>query len=92
MKCLLAAALVISLYAIPKPAAATTIIGIGTSSCGSWVQARRDRRSFAYEQWVIAFISGVAVTLNTELLKDRDPEGAWVWIDNYCNAHRELSG
>jgi hypothetical protein len=77
--------LAISLYA--NHGASDTIIGLGTSSCGSWREARLSGRSFGYEQWIIGFVSGVAIALRGDLLTNNDAQGVWHWIDNYCVSH-----
>jgi len=82
----------ISLF-LTDPAFATTVIGVGTASCGTWIEARRNRTSFAYEQWAIGFASGVSVALDLDLLKGRDASAIWVWMDGYCASHPlELMG
>ena len=68
-------------------------LGYGTRSCGTWLAARRDRQSTAYEQWIIGFMSGIGAA-NTYLADGRfdplartDAQGVWAWIDNFCRAN-----
>ena len=69
--------------------------GSGTSSCGTWTQARRQPvRSYereVNEAWVVGFLSGsnliIVDQFDTDILAHRDAQGLWAWIDNYCSAH-----
>jgi len=67
----------------------TTHIGFANTSCGSWTQARANHRSTHMEFWVIGFMSGVNYARSDEgfdMLKGKDAEALWSWIDNYCRS------
>jgi hypothetical protein len=67
---------------------AITVIGVGAvSSCGTWETARSSGYSFGYEQWVVGFLSGVAMASGNDFLSGTDADGIWKWIDRYCAAH-----
>lgn len=68
--------------------------GMGSSSCGRWTTVRRERsegHAWGYEQWLLGYISGVAVgnghpdVFNP--LSGTDLDGVWAWVDNYCRTN-----
>jgi hypothetical protein len=58
----------------------------GATSCGQWIEARKNAETDAVglllSVWVSGFVSGAAFT-GTEL-KYIDPAARADWIDNYC--------
>ena len=64
-------------------------IGVGNSSCGAWTESRRSRASYLREQWVLGYLSGIAVVNQDgdDPLRGMDADGVWGWIDNYCRAN-----
>lgn len=58
-------------------AGAVTIIGMGNDKCSDWVSAAADGGSpgGSYEQWVAAFMSGLAVGDKIDFLKKTNLEG-----------------
>lgn len=79
---------------VAQAQATVIIMGEGTSSCGTWTAARRDREAYRHEAWVAGFISGVANASITQSsrqaidpLRGVDINGVLGWIDNYCHAH-----
>ncbi len=87
-----AAALAGLLTALPAVSSArdVAILAPPNNSCGSWVSHRRAPRPMLaqYEQWVLGFVSGIAVTqMSTDFLKGLDPAAVYGWLDNYCRAH-----
>jgi hypothetical protein len=56
---------------------------------------RRVGTAYADEAWVAGFLTGAsAVTLQrvnisplNETVANRDDQGLWAWLDNYCQAH-----
>ena len=65
------------------------IAGVGMGSCGVWAEARRLNKAEMLEQWVVGFLSGVAVGAAGKLdpLHGTDFQGVISWIDNYCSVH-----
>jgi hypothetical protein len=61
----------------------------GATSCGKWIEARKNEASdpmaLLLSVWVSGFVSGVGST-GTEL-KYFDPAARANWIDNYCKEH-----
>jgi hypothetical protein len=63
-------------------------------SCGVWIDERShgDSKSAldssVSQTWLMGFLSGIAVGLGEDFLKDA-PDGAslYLWMDNYCRAH-----
>ena len=67
-------------------------LGAASMSCGDWTAARRENkpRSWAAEQWVLGFLSGVGYAGNQyglDPLTGVDDQGVWAWVDNYCRDH-----
>lgn len=69
-------------------------MGMGNSSCGTWISARphgsSSWQSLGFEQWVLGFLTGIsAMGFMTKLdpLNGVDGEAIWAWMDNYCKAH-----
>ena len=60
----------------------------GATSCGKWIEARKnedsDPMALLLSVWVSGFVSGARST-GTEL-KYIDPSARVNWIDNYCKA------
>jgi hypothetical protein len=83
------------------PAAAQQfMMGQGTSSCGSWTEARRTKalHQHTHQQWVFGFLSGANLGLvdpanktitpyAPDFIKGGDFDSVVAWIDNYCSAH-----
>src|SRR5262245_51119485 len=73
--------------------AASTIIGHGTKSCGTWTQARRSHGAIeiAVTAWMGGYLSamnfGPAALARLDVLEGPDVEGLYSWIDNYCREH-----
>jgi hypothetical protein len=76
------------------------MMGQGSSSCGSWTEARKtkDLHQDAQQQWVFGFLSGanlgfLDLTTKTvtpyapDFLKGRDFDSVVAWMDNYRTAH-----
>jgi hypothetical protein len=67
----------------------------GLMSCGSWIEARRnrdnplDRRFIQAKEWTSGFLTAYNfyVPPNGNILAGTDPEGAYAWIDSYCRQY-----
>src|SRR6266404_2495284 len=66
-----------------------TVYGFGAESCGTFVEARRNRKNAFYLAWVTGYITAVNKVSPTtyDMLGNTDFEGAMLWIENYCNTH-----
>lgn len=68
----------------------TDVIGLGTSSCGYWNNARRDN-SFVYlalQSWVLGALSGMNISSEQRvMLNGVDGDGIISWMDHYCSSH-----
>jgi hypothetical protein len=68
-------------------ARAATVMGAGVAlSCGGWVETRKgsEPNKSAAEQWVLGYLSAVAMFTNTSPLDGLDPGAVFVWLDNAC--------
>jgi hypothetical protein len=73
----------------------TPTLGAGNKSCGSWTQARRGGTEFADQTWIAGFLTGAGwVSIQKfnvdplgETIANRDDQGLWAWLDNYCLTH-----
>jgi hypothetical protein len=80
--------LMVSIAALPADAVRS--LGLGSSPCGNWTADRTARGVYAAaeEQWVVGYLSGVAVwAQDLDPLKGLDAPAVWAWMDNYCRAH-----
>ena len=65
------------------------IRGQGTSSCGTWLEYRRDRDLLAFpiQAWLDGYITAFDrqwASENDHPLPDRDNNALYAWVDNYC--------
>ena len=86
MKSLVIALLV---SAVPMVAIGSSIRGPGASNCGTWVEDRKTKgRASSYtEFWILGYLSRAGFDHPGDMIKDVDPDGMFVWVDNYCSAH-----
>ena len=87
---LLATVLGLSIATPAAAADAPYLIGMGWSSCGAWTANRTARNvtAAADEQWVVGYLSGVAIwTPGLNPMNGVDADAVWAWMDNYCRAH-----
>jgi hypothetical protein len=65
------------------------ILGAGTSSCGSFVEARKNATATMYRTWLTGYFTALNLmspdTYN--LLGSTDIDGAILWVENYCRAN-----
>ena len=60
----------------------------GTQSCGTWLEERRQQTTWKHEEiWLTGYLSGMAVALKKDILKDTDNNAIFFWVDNYCRDH-----
>ena len=62
----------------------------GPWSCGEWIRYRAEQNSWQYVSevnWLIGYLSGLAVARNKDFLVGTDVESIELWVDNYCRAN-----
>lgn len=68
---------------------ATTIIG--ARPCRSWTDARTTPSAaisnVANEDWVLGYLSGLAMGSQRDVLRSADYVALYQWVDDYCRAH-----
>lgn len=86
----------ILLVGLAQPARAagpqSTILGVGTQSCGVWL---RDEQSASVDRyinfaWVAGFLSAynaTGVSGSYDISKGTDMAGIAKWVSNYCSGH-----
>ena len=67
-----------------------TVLGPGTSSCGKWLENRREKPTLASssDSWVNGYLTGrqeAGLDLTESQLGDL--AGRSAWIDQYCQGH-----
>jgi hypothetical protein len=90
MKKLLITILAFSLLAGVSISANATVgvVGVmGDWSCGQWVKARNSGGYGNEGNWVLGFISGLAMATKKDFLKGTDNPSIFLWVDNYCHAN-----
>jgi len=73
-------------FAQPTAAYGKTIIGAGVITCGKWLSDRQSN-NYSSPNWVLGFLSGVAVFSGLDPLNNLDADAVRHWMDNYCRAH-----
>ena len=63
--------------------------GYGNSSCGAWLEARRQNNpaSVGMRNWVLGFLTAYNLYGSPgrgDVLHGTDAEGAWAWLDKHC--------
>jgi hypothetical protein len=56
----------------------------GSQSCGVWLSVQQKNARLQSETWLIGFLSGIAVALDSNFLKGTDNESIFLWMDNFC--------
>jgi hypothetical protein len=80
-------------FGFPRIACAQqfSMLGMGSSSCGTWVADWRESgdpaMAVAEESWVFGFLSGIGYSTTNDPLHNMDPDGVVGWFDNYCIAN-----
>jgi hypothetical protein len=74
---------------MPAAANAATIRGAGAGSCGMWLKSRAEYRpDHVMLHWVLGYLSGAVVHGdNGDPLRDKDADGIFYWVDNYCRTN-----
>lgn len=67
-----------------------SITVVGRKSCGFWAKSRADEDQFSktvLQNWVMGYLSGVAMTKGSDFLRDLDGDSVFLWYDQYCQAN-----
>jgi hypothetical protein len=61
---------------------------IGDMTCPKWTSNRADPTTAVQSRsWLLGFMTGLAITSQTDVLQYTDAESVGLWMDNYCRAH-----
>jgi hypothetical protein len=63
-----------------------TAYGIGTRSCGEWLDRRKNNNWLSMGEWMLGFVTA-AHWYQVYELKDTDSVGLATWMDKYCTDH-----
>jgi hypothetical protein len=65
---------------------ACAVTTMGAKPCGEWVknEESNDWPAIVQHGWVIGFISGVSVAVDSDVLKTASKDSIYLWITNYC--------
>ena len=91
------AAMIAVLVLFTPATGATTILGSGGASCGTWTgdRQRNEARSQLNQAWVLGYVSGYNIHKSAQdgMTKPMDTRTMMLWIDNYCDANptRDIS-
>jgi hypothetical protein len=68
-----------------------TNLGEGNTSCGSWLEQRRDPRQWKNEAaWVLGYLTAINQFVwhgGSNIIKGTDPSGVEAWLDAHCGAN-----
>ena len=76
-------AIVLTMLILAAPARAQ-IKGAGATSCGVWVQSRKDGSWSVDLNWVLGFVSSYNHFVGRNIFGTSDAYAVAVWMDNYC--------
>ena len=87
MRIVLACLVIVAAGTLPTTGEASRIIGVGTSSCGTWIANRRAPKQpdwFIDSAWVAGFLSGIGYVGadGDDPLHGLDANAVDAWIDN----------
>lgn len=73
---------------------AVAIIGSSDTGCGLWIKNRVNQQTnqqtsinvnaIGAENWIIGYLSGIAVITNSDFLIGVEAESIYLWMDKYC--------
>lgn len=64
-----------------------TIIVKGSSDCSSWIDGKKLNDNVQNKSWLLGYLSGLAVSKNIDILRDRNYQSIFLWMDSYCDAN-----
>ncbi len=71
---------------------ASSVTTMGDRSCGNWVRPQQAGNNvqiekLALENWLVGFLSGMAVASKIDVLEHAAGKSLYVWMDKYCQAN-----
>jgi hypothetical protein len=69
---------------------ATTVIGLGSEDCGSWINNENDSIAASSQvNWILGFLSALNATRpdGVDILAGQSGAGIYLAVHNYCVAH-----
>jgi hypothetical protein len=68
---------------------ANAVVTFGATSCGTWVANKSKNEADGWASiidhyWLMGYLGGLATYSNADVLKDRDSNSIFLWVDNYC--------
>jgi hypothetical protein len=67
------------------------VLGEGNTSCGSWLEQRRDPQLWKNEaSWVLGYLSAINQFVwhgGANIIRGIDPAGVEAWLDAHCAAN-----
>ena len=71
----------------PVQVPSSAVMVRGMPSCGQWVKDRHnnDWSDVDDQNWLLGYLSGIAVTSNQDFLRTADNVSLFLWVDNYCH-------
>jgi hypothetical protein len=83
---------VLALPATPSTAGEYAILGAGGRPCDSWLQARGEAspEGAIMQSWLLGYVTSInahELTITKDIAEGTNPDGMFVWIDNYCASH-----
>jgi hypothetical protein len=82
----------VTLWAPASIAGEYTILGAGSRPCGLWLQARGQvsPESAVMQSWLLGYITSInahELTITKDIAEGTNPDGMFLWVDNYCTEH-----
>ena len=71
------------IFVCPLTTNASTLYGLGVSTCGTWLEKRRTNDHFDISQWMLGYIS--AADYYGPDLKESEGQAFIFYMDNYCH-------
>lgn len=64
------------------------ITSMGDRTCGKWIANKSNLSASSYDRtWLVGYMTGLAVALQTDILQQPDGESIFLWMDNWCRAN-----
>lgn len=87
--------LIVAQLNLPALSRNVMIVGVGTSSCGSWTKERQRASavSFEYGQWVLGYVSAInahVLERDAHVAKGIDNAGLLAWVDTIVSSTHSI--
>ena len=81
-------ALLLAVFLISGTAWAYTAFGSGTTTCGSWTEAKEEpMKRVAFHEWINGYMTAYSLWVEGDgpgPVTNSEGSGNWAWMDNYC--------